>query len=102
MPLLPLLRLWLLRLCERPLLELRLCGLRLRALEALLERFEPLLARDEELRVERDFAPDELAFAPDELAFALLLEAEPLEDRLFACLLPELLLLAATVHPSSI
>ena len=85
-----------LRLCERPLLEPRLCGLRLRALEPPLDRFAPLLERDADaLRVERDFAPDELALA-------LLFDAEPLDERLFVCLLPEALLFAATAHPSSI
>ena len=95
----------------------------MRALEPLLVRFAPLPERDEPalrvepdlaaLRVEPDLAalrvePDfaalrvERVFAPDELALALLFDADPLDDRLFACLLPDVLLLAATAHPSLI
>ena len=84
----------------------------MRALEPLLVRFAPLPERDEPaLRVEPDLAalrvePDfaalrvERVFAPDELVLALLFDPEPLDDRLFACLLPDVLLLAATAHPS--
>ena len=95
----------------------------MRALEPLLVRFAPLPERDEPalrvepdlaaLRVEPDLAalrvePDfaalrvERVFAPDELVLALLFDPEPLDDRLFACLLPDVLLLAATAHPSLI
>jgi hypothetical protein len=54
-----------------------------------------LLEREEALRVER-------AFAPEELAFARLLDAEAPDDLLLLCLLPEVFLLAATAHPSSV
>jgi hypothetical protein len=104
----------LLRLCAlgRCWLRLRLWLVRLAV--AALERFEPLLEREEPLRDERALAPDELALArdelalaPEELAFAreepvlgLLLDAEPLDDLLLVCLLPEDFLLAATALPS--
>jgi hypothetical protein len=93
----PLLRLCGVRLRELRLCELRLCELRLwlRRAVAPLERFEPLLEREEALRVER-------AFAPEELAFARLLDAEAPDDLLLLCLLPEVFLLAATAHPSSV
>jgi hypothetical protein len=105
-PLLPLLRLCVLRLlelrlCVRRLLEVRLCGVRF-ALEP--ERFEPLLERDEPLRDERAFAPDELVlallFEADPFdGLLLLLDAEPLADLLLVCLLPDVLPLAATLFP---
>jgi len=82
----------------------------LRAFEPLLVRFVPFPEREAALRVEADFAAlrvegdfaalrVERVFAPDELALALLFDADPLDDRLLACLLPDVLLLAATLIP---
>jgi hypothetical protein len=81
----------LLRLCVRPLLELRLV---LRFAVEPPERFEPLLERAEVLRDAplRDVPlrddplrelPDVLALAPDELARAVLFDAVPLEPDRF-------------------